>query len=155
MPGLFWLASYAQSRPNRSYLAVVSIQVCPDGTDPENGREGRYCSSGMTNKNLFLSAGVPQRHQLKDLKCRINGGSGFPAAICINGVKTIRGWKAAPTINKLYTLKTIGFFHIVLLLLWQFFCQRYLNYLWDLLLRLKGGHDVRESNNWGYQGLCL
>jgi len=33
----------------------------------------------------------------KDLSCRINGGSGFPAAIRTAGVKTIRGWKAAPT----------------------------------------------------------
>jgi hypothetical protein len=32
------------------------------------------------------------------------GGSGFPAAICPAGVKAIRGWKAAPTIDKLLTI---------------------------------------------------
>jgi hypothetical protein len=35
--------------------------------------------------------------QFKDPMCRFNGGSGFPAAICTAVVKTIRGWKAAPT----------------------------------------------------------
>jgi hypothetical protein len=54
-----------------------------------------------------------QRVQLKGLKCGIDGGSGFPAAICTTGVQKIRGWKAAPTINKRFTQKIIGFFHIL------------------------------------------
>jgi hypothetical protein len=45
---------------------------------------------------IFRPASAYMR-QLKDLWCRFNGGSGFPAAICTAGVKTIRGWKAAPT----------------------------------------------------------
>jgi hypothetical protein len=35
-------------------------------------------------------------HQFEELKSRIRGGSGFTAAICTSGIKTIRGWKAAP-----------------------------------------------------------
>ncbi len=40
---------------------------------------------------------MANRRQLKDLRCRYNCGSGFPAAICTADVKAIRGWKAAPT----------------------------------------------------------
>jgi hypothetical protein len=43
--------------------------------------------------------------------CQISCGSGFPAAIRTAVAKEIRGWKAAPTVNKLLTLRTIGFFH--------------------------------------------
>jgi hypothetical protein len=39
--------------------------------------------------------------------CWFNGGSGFPAAMRTTGAKTIRGWKAAPTIHKLHNLITI------------------------------------------------
>jgi len=48
--------------------------------------------------------------QLKDLKCHIGRGSGFKAAIKSDRQHN-RGWKAAPTINKLLTLRTIGFLH--------------------------------------------
>jgi hypothetical protein len=52
------------------------------------------------------------RRKLKDHRCRFNGGSGFclhpdlagPAAIFTIGIKTIRGWKAAPTIHNLFHL---------------------------------------------------
>jgi len=47
---------------------------------------------------------IPLRHSsigasvsTKTLKCQINGGSGFPAAVCTDSGKAIRGWKAAPT----------------------------------------------------------
>jgi len=33
----------------------------------------------------------------EDFRCRIDGGSGFPAASCIAEVTANRGWKAAPT----------------------------------------------------------
>jgi hypothetical protein len=41
MPGLFWVAQYAQSCPNRYTLAVLSIQMRHNGTDPKNRRENK------------------------------------------------------------------------------------------------------------------
>ena len=58
--------------------------------------------------------------QRKDLKNRYNGGSGFPAAIYAAGVKTIRGWEAAPTIHNLLNLITVRFFHIIADLIYSF-----------------------------------
>jgi len=40
----------------------------------------------------------------------VNGGSGFPAAICTVGLKPIRGWKAAPTIKP--TLKVLNLIYM-------------------------------------------
>jgi hypothetical protein len=45
---------------------------------------------------IVLIFGVLSVFKLNHLKYFC--GSGFPAAICTVGVKTIRGWKAAPTI---------------------------------------------------------
>lgn len=45
---------------------------------------------------------------LKIVKCRFNGGSGFPAAICAAGFNTNRGLKADPTLNKLFALKMLN-----------------------------------------------
>jgi hypothetical protein len=55
MPGLFWMAEYAQSRPSRSFLAVISIQVRNNGAHPENQWQDQCCVSVMTCKNLFLN----------------------------------------------------------------------------------------------------
>jgi hypothetical protein len=36
MPGLFWMAQLAQRRPNRRFLATLSIQMFNNGFDVED-----------------------------------------------------------------------------------------------------------------------
>jgi 2-haloacid dehalogenase len=48
VPGLFWMAQHAQSRSNRYALAVVSIQVCRDGTDPESRWQDQLKEESMS-----------------------------------------------------------------------------------------------------------